>query len=160
MAVKTKPVCKLDGKNRLQLNQDNWDTLVQVNRVINRNVKYKTDQDLYKRADFWTIANGVGDCEDFALAKRKELLALGYPKKCLKLATCFVEGPRGPGTGEYHAVLMIETDKGSYVLDNRMVKVLHFKDLPYKWHQIESVGGFWQLVAPAAPQKSIGTEYN
>ena len=34
-----------------------------------------TDQDLYQVAEFWTYPNGYGDCEDYALAKRREIRA-------------------------------------------------------------------------------------
>ena len=35
--------------------------------------------------------------------------------------------------GVYHCVLLVDTDKGFYILDNRYVWPMTPKSLPYKW---------------------------
>lgn len=137
----------LTSNNKLILTDQNWRIIVNVNFYVNQNVNYKTDLNLYERSDFWNIADGYGDCEDYALTKRRELRQAGCPMLCMRIATCWVEGPNGPGTGEYHAVLIIDTDRGSYVLDNRNSYVRHFDDLPYRWHAIEIPGQYdWEII--------------
>ena len=46
-----------------------------------------------------------GDCEDYALLKRKFLLNSGFERKDLHLACCWCEND------EYHCVLLVNTDK-------------------------------------------------
>lgn len=101
--------------------------LQEVNREINNKVRYTTDLEQYKSIELWRVAGMKGDCEDYALAKRERLLELGWPIERLKLAICYTE------TNEGHAVLMVDTDNGTYVLDNRYPSVKPWKSLPYKW---------------------------
>jgi Bacterial transglutaminase-like cysteine proteinase BTLCP len=73
----------------------------------------------YGREDVWTLpTNGRGDCEDFALLKRKLLLQRGWPASALSISV---------GTtlsGEPHAVLIVTTASGEYVLDNLTSSIL------------------------------------
>jgi predicted transglutaminase-like cysteine proteinase len=110
-------------------------------------VGFDRQSQLYGKADFWTIAETQGDCDDYALAKRKALREAGIPVACLKLATAFVESSKGPGTGGYHCVLLINTDRGTFCLDNRFKIVNNFKKLPYRWALIQAPQGFlWQKI--------------
>jgi len=62
--------------------------------------------------------DGEGDCEDFALTLRSRLRKQ-YPEygAAFRMATVyFIEYA---GTSRYHAVLTVETDKGTYICDNR-----------------------------------------
>ena len=58
------------------------------------------------------MAGKYGDCEDYALAKRNALLNAGWPKDKLGLCVCYTQ------SGEGHCVLWVDTDKGSFILDN------------------------------------------
>jgi len=111
------------------------DELARVQRMVNRRVKYKTDTDLYGKAEFWASAEGAGDCEDYALAKYRELRKSGFRQADFDFATCWVEN-----NGEYHAVLIAHTDEGDYVLDNRHAGIKKKESLQYRWHK-QSVGG-------------------
>ena len=92
----------------------------------------------YGKRDYWCIPQGgFGDCEDFALAKKRALENQGVPS-CL--ATCWTE------TGGYHAVLVVRTDQGDYVLDNRYESVWGWNDLPYKWDKMQAEDGHWYAV--------------
>ena len=62
--------------------------------------------------EFWTVAGKFGDCEDYALSKRNALLNAGWSKDKLGLCVCYAQ------SGEGHCVLWVETDKGSFILDN------------------------------------------
>jgi predicted transglutaminase-like cysteine proteinase len=62
----------------------------------------------------WDYAvDGYGDCNKFALGKRRELVERGWPREALSLATATTE------RGEGHLVLVAHTDEGDLVLDNR-----------------------------------------
>lgn len=49
-------------------------TIMRVNREVNGNTRYRRDIDLYDQPEFWEVANGEGDCEDYALAKHQLLI--------------------------------------------------------------------------------------
>lgn len=107
------------------------DTARAANALINNATQYRCDADLYGRVDFWDAATSQGDCEDFALAKRAKLIEGGADPASLRLATCWTEA------GDYHAVLIVTTDEGDYVLDNRYPFPMPKQDLAYRWDKIQ-----------------------
>ena len=122
----------------LKLTDELMSQLEQVNSEINSGTAYRTDMDLYGRSEFWETAHGEGDCEDYAIAKRKRLRALGWPSSALRLATCKDE------TGGGHAVLTVDTDRGTLVLDNRFPNIERWEDLTvhgYNWDRRQAASG-------------------
>jgi predicted transglutaminase-like cysteine proteinase len=109
-----------------------------INIDVNRSTTYRTDLDLYGRPDFWTIANGAGDCEDFALAKRQRFIDAGFGD-FVRLATAWV-----PREG-YHAVLIVTTTRGDYVLDNMHPLPMRRQELPWVWDKIQQ-GSQWRAI--------------
>ncbi|MGH6954161.1 MAG: transglutaminase-like cysteine peptidase [Alphaproteobacteria bacterium] len=86
-------------------------------------------------------AQGYGKSEAVALAKRERLVALGWPPDALRLARCVTE------RAEPHAVLTIETDNGTWVLDNRRRGISAWSAVPYRWLAREVPGRFlWQRI--------------
>ena len=62
--------------------------LDQVNGRINRSITAERDLKHYGIADYWTLpTDGKGDCEDYALLKRHELIRLGWPSSALLMTT-------------------------------------------------------------------------
>ena len=51
-----------------------------INRAVNREIEPATDMEIYGVAEYWTIPTTRGDCEDYALLKRKRLLARGFSR--------------------------------------------------------------------------------
>ncbi|MBU0859298.1 MAG: transglutaminase-like cysteine peptidase [Alphaproteobacteria bacterium] len=114
--------------------------LDRVNRAHNNAITYQYDKDQYGREEYWTYPDsGKGDCEDYALAKRRDLIARGWPPSALLIASVTTE------TGEGHAVLVARTNQGDFVLDNRYSAVMPWQNLPYEWHRIQSPrhSGHW-----------------
>jgi len=72
-------------------------------------------------------ANGKGICVQYAMEKRRQLIALGWPAAALQLAT--VTTPQGEG----HLVLVAATSQGELVLDNLRHDVTPWQVLPYRW---------------------------
>jgi Bacterial transglutaminase-like cysteine proteinase BTLCP len=66
----------------------------------------------------WNYPIDAGDCEDYALLKKQYLKKLGFKAGLLPLAVVLNEA------GEFHAVLMVLTDRGDFVLDNRRNEIL------------------------------------
>jgi predicted transglutaminase-like cysteine proteinase len=64
--------------------------LQRVNRFINRSVTFVSDQQAWSAEDYWatpaeTLSRGLGDCEDFAIAKYFSLVRMGVPSEKLRL---------------------------------------------------------------------------
>lgn len=108
-----------------------------INSDVNASVKYKTDLEQFDTPEFWAMAGKFGDCEDYALAKRNALLNAGWPKDKLGLCVCYTQ------LGEGHCVLWVETDKGSFILDNNYAFPVKPSELPYKWESM-LCDGVWQ----------------
>ena len=95
-----------------------------INRWVNRNIAFGDDQVVYRRADYWapaseTLRRGIGDCEDFAIAKMEMLSALGFARDDMRLIIA-----RDLVRNADHAVLIVEVDGGSVVLDNATDRLL------------------------------------
>lgn len=108
----------------ITLNAKTWRNLNTVNRKVNAAIKPTTDQDHWGIIDQWDIpTDGKGDCEDIQLLKRKMLVEqYGVPKRALRMTVVIDE------QGEGHAVLMVRTDEGELILDNK-------RDAILPWHQ-------------------------
>jgi len=108
-----------------------------INSDVNARVTYKSDLEQFDTPEFWVKAGQYGDCEDYALAKREALLQAGWPKDKLGLCVCYTQ------LGEGHCVLWVETDKGSFILDNNYAFPVKPSELPYKWESM-LCDGVWQ----------------
>lgn len=69
---------------------DVQEQLASVNRFFNQRVRWRTDSEIYGVEDFWatpaeTLGHGIGDCEDFTIAKYVSLRHLGVPPEQLRL---------------------------------------------------------------------------
>ena len=121
------------------LDDQRWQQLLNVNAYINQTVTPVTDDDLYQVSEFWTYPNGYGDCEDYALAKRRELINAGWPASALLMTVV------KQANGEGHAVLLVRTDRGDLVLDNQVGSVDLWSQTPYQFikRQSQANAGQW-----------------
>ncbi|MDB5544660.1 MAG: Transglutaminase family protein cysteine peptidase [Hyphomicrobiales bacterium] len=84
-----------------------------INRMVNQQVEPKSDADHWNVVDRWDLpTDGLGDCEDYALLKRKILIDAGLPRQALLLTIVRDEMDEG------HAVLTVKTTRGDIILDN------------------------------------------
>ncbi|KQT57097.1 transglutaminase [Methylobacterium sp. Leaf456] len=110
-----------------------WQTINTVNRRINRAVEAVTDQEHWRSADRWDLAeDGRGDCEDFQLLKRRLLVQAGLPRRALRMTVVIDE------KGEGHAVLTVVTNRGDLILDNKTSAVLPWTQTGYTFVKRES----------------------
>ena len=94
-------------------------SIVDVNERVNATILPVTDQDHWGVADRWDYPDdGMGDCEDIQLLKRRVLIEAGLPQRALRMTVVIDE------LGAGHAVLMARTDRGDYILDNKRKAVL------------------------------------
>jgi predicted transglutaminase-like cysteine proteinase len=54
-----------------------------LNRAVNHEIAPATDMEIYGVVEYWTIPTTHGDTEDYALLKRKRLMAHGWPVSSL-----------------------------------------------------------------------------
>jgi predicted transglutaminase-like cysteine proteinase len=107
--------------------------LVVVNRYINTTIRpirvaYRNILD-----DRWLLSPLSGNCNDYAVSKRHELLRLGWPSGALLLAEVVL------ATGEHHLVLVAKAGGDSFVLDNLRSGVVPLTAVAgYRWIRIES----------------------
>lgn len=119
-----------------------------VNRKVNMAVQPVTDMDHWGVVDRWDYpTDGKGDCEDYALLKRKILMHDGYPRQALLITV--VKDHEGEG----HAILTIKTNQGEFVLDNLDDRVLPWADTGYRFikRQSQEDPNLWQSIGAPAP---------
>jgi predicted transglutaminase-like cysteine proteinase len=129
---------------RTGLSPQQWQLLNAVNRKVNEQVRYETDEERFGQPDVWALASTVGDCEDYALTKRQLLWAAGWRTGDLSMA--LVESP---STGP-HAVLVANTTQGAYVLDNASPWVMPWKETDYTWISAQDADGTWRVAGDNA----------
>lgn len=124
----------------LILTEKNWKLLNDVNQTWNDKITYTTDSEHYHVSELWRFPKDLkGDCEDYAVAKRQRLMSHGIQGY---FATCWCY----PHKKGYHAVLIVPTDHGDMVLDNRFDFVYNVDESTYDWHKIECENHIWRLV--------------
>jgi predicted transglutaminase-like cysteine proteinase len=127
--------CRPAGRfaDRVQLTAAKFRELATVNDEVNNAVQPVTDLELYGKVEVWTYpTNHKGDCEDYVLEKRRELIARGWPESVLLITVVRDENNEG------HAVLTVRTDQGDYVLDNKRRDVVQWASTPYTFIKRQS----------------------
>ncbi len=112
-----------------------------VNRAVNRQIREVSDLKSGGVEDVWSVPTTVGDCEDFAILKKKRLMEMGWPASSL-LLTVVTIGSEG------HVVLTARTDKGDFILDNRTNALRDWTKVPYRFfaRQSQSAEGKWKRI--------------
>ncbi len=115
----------VDDKGPAVLTEARWKAMLTVNYEVNSTIEPMTDYDIYGVEERWAYPNQVGDCEDFVLEKRRQLIAAGFSPADLLITV--VLQPNGEG----HAVLTVRTDRGDFVLDNLRNRIMLWYDTEY-----------------------------
>ncbi len=116
------------ARTTIQLNETSWRMIVKINADVNREIIAVTDQDHWGTPEHWSYPeDGKGDCEDFVLEKRRRLVKAGFPIQTLLVTV--VRDHKGDG----HAVLTVKTDRGDFILDNQVGKILAWKETGYRF---------------------------
>jgi predicted transglutaminase-like cysteine proteinase len=147
--------CAQRGGNTRQAEMTNngWAELTRVNKYVNDKVAPVTDQDLYEVAEHWTYPDAQGDCEDYVLLKKYYLTEMGWPPEVLLITVVLDE--QGAG----HAVLIVKTDLGDFVLDNQNKDILPWQDTPYRYikRQSQNHPSVWVSLDPNYTSKRSTT---
>ena len=83
-------------------NADVQKKLAAVNDFFNQNIAYQWETEDYWSTPLETMGRGIGDCEDYAIAKYATLTLMGVPPSSLRLV--YVKAKRG-GLNQAHMVL-------------------------------------------------------
>ncbi len=121
---------------RITLTPGIWAALTQVNERVNSSILAVTDQDHWGVLDRWDYPDdGLGDCEDIQLLKRKLLVQAGLPHRALRMTAVIDD------QGQGHAVLMVLTDQGDFILDNKRNAILPWRQTGYTFIKREGTNG-------------------
>jgi predicted transglutaminase-like cysteine proteinase len=131
--ARNKEQCEPMGSSRrTSLSEAGWTILRKVNADVNSSIEPVSDQDLYAVPERWDYPVDAGDCEDYVLLKKRYLEERAFPAESLLIAVVLDEA------GEGHAVLMVTTDQGDFVLDNRRSEVLRWSETSYRFLKRQS----------------------
>jgi len=112
---------------QVDLTRELWAKIVEVNNLVNTMVTPVTDWELWGVEEFWAYPkNGYGDCEAYALEKRRQLIQAGVPAASLLMTVVRQQN------GEGHAVLTVNTTMGDFILDNLEPRVLRWHETDYE----------------------------
>ena len=130
--------CQIDRSQptKIPLTSQVWATLIRVNEHVNSVILAVTDKDHWGVVDRWDYPDdGMGDCEDIQLLKRKLLVEASLPHRALRMTVVIDE------EGQGHAVLMVRTERGDFILDNKRDAVLPWRRTGYTFVKRESANG-------------------
>lgn len=121
--------------------------IAKVNHWVNAHVQAVSDMEHWGVADRWDLPlDGKGDCEDYALLKRKMLMELGLPRQALLMTVVKDENNDG------HAILTIKTNRGEYALDNLNDEMKPWAKTGYRYVKRQSQEDPQVWVALGAPK--------
>ncbi|RST88431.1 transglutaminase [Aquibium carbonis] len=116
-----------------------WTSVNDVNVAVNAAVRPMSDFDIYGKDEVWAYPDdGVGDCEDYVLEKRRQL------SRVIPLSNLLITVVRKKN-GEGHAVLTVRSDMGDLILDNLTDEVKTWDQTGYRFlkRQASSHTGRW-----------------
>src|SRR5262245_62152832 len=70
----------------VEYSAETWKALEEVNTSVNLSMTFENDKAHYGLDEFWTIpTDGYGDCDDYVLTKRRNLVERGFPVSALPI---------------------------------------------------------------------------
>jgi predicted transglutaminase-like cysteine proteinase len=109
---------------------DETTRLEAINQFFNRRIVFRDDREVWGMPDHWaspleTLAKGMGDCEDFAIAKYFSLLAGGVAASRLRLVYVRLQIGGASGESQAHMVLAYYRDQQGepLILDNLVTEL-------------------------------------
>lgn len=102
-----------------------------VNEFFNRKMQYGEDQAVWGEPDYWAtplefMGRGIGDCEDFSIAKYFSLRTLGVANDKLRITyvKARIGGPHSDVTQAHMILSYFEDPTGEpFILDNLITEV-------------------------------------
>ncbi|MDI4238213.1 transglutaminase-like cysteine peptidase [Bradyrhizobium sp. 31Argb] len=115
---------------RLKLTAERWADLKEVNQSVNTGIRPQANLEGLA-GEKWLLHPASGDCNDYAVTKRHELIARGWPARAVLLSEVVTSW------GEHHLVVVVRTFSGDLVLDNLTQNITPWSRKPYRWVRIQ-----------------------
>ena len=115
--------------------------LSEINREVNLSIEPQPNLESVLTEE-WLVAPRRGDCNDYAVTKRHELLAHGWPSRSLLLAEVVT------ASGGHHLVLVVRTREADLVLDNLNWNIRPVSQVEYQWVRAQQADNpkFWSAI--------------
>jgi predicted transglutaminase-like cysteine proteinase len=130
---------------KAKMTPQRWLDLVAINNEVNKSIVFQRNEGGVATEE-WLISPARGDCNDYAVTKRHELLVRGWPSRALLLAEVVTSW------GEHHLVLLVRTEQGDFVADSLSHKVRPWAEAPYQWVRMQTPKNprYWAAIGGAA----------
>lgn len=115
----------------VRLTEQRWEDLKEVNRSVNSAITAEPNTEGLA-GEKWLIDPSRGDCNDYAVSKRSQLLARGWPARTLLLSEVVTSW------GEHHLILVVRTSAGDLLLDNLTPQIRPWTRAPYRWVRMQT----------------------
>lgn len=139
----TYPWACAKGTNAQPVGMEQMEMVTRINRAANASIRPVTDIKQYHVAEKWTLPTARGgDCEDYALYKKAQLIEAGISPDRLLLASVLDR------KGGAHAVLVLRADGADLVLDNLRSAIRRWDQTGYT---------FLRMQDPRDPSRWVAT---
>jgi predicted transglutaminase-like cysteine proteinase len=134
---------------KLALTEQRWRDLVAINAEVNRSIKFERNLEGVA-GERWLISPRTGDCNDYAVTKRHQLMARGWPSRALLLAEVVTTW------GEHHLVVVIRAKEGDLVIDSLNANIRPWFKTNYQWVRVQSPMNpiYWSTVGKVTMSKT------
>jgi predicted transglutaminase-like cysteine proteinase len=140
------------SRQTIVMDAERWSELNRVNQGVNRGILAEVTPG-NGTTEEWTISPRAGDCKNYAITKRHELLARGWPSRSLLLSEVVLS------SGEHHLILVVRFRDADFVLDNLKddVRLVAATYAQYTWARIQSPQNpqFWLRVRQQDAQNAV-----
>ena len=116
---------------RVKLTSERAAQLRDVNQEVNASIRPEPNLEGL-RGEKWLLHPASGDCNDYAVTKRHDLIAKGWPPRSVLLSEVVTTW------GEHHLVVVVRTFSGDLVLDNLTGQILPWSKKSYRWVRIQT----------------------
>lgn len=114
------------------IGEETMKTVRAINSRANRSIRPISDFAQYRIAERWSLpTNRGGDCEDYALYKKRELIRAGIPAEQLLIAAVLDRKRQS------HAVLVLRTGTQDLVLDNLTSRIVPWQKTGYTFLRLQ-----------------------
>ena len=117
--------------DRIELNDMRRSELENINRTVNSSIHPERNLDGLA-GEKWLLSPVCGDCNDYAVTKRHQLITRGWPARDVLLSEVVTV------SGEHHLVTVVRTNGGDLVLDNLTDRILPWSRTHYRWVRIQT----------------------
>jgi predicted transglutaminase-like cysteine proteinase len=126
---------------RVKLTPQRVQDLIAVNAHVNSTITPERNVSGIA-GEKWIVGPAFGDCNDYAVTKRHDLIARGWPAHSLLLAEVVTNW------GEHHLVVVVRTRAADLVIDNLNANIKLWTRTNYTWVRIQTPKNpmFWAKV--------------